>query len=332
MESRQVDISRLACLPVTVTIPMKSAVDLAARSIREGRDPARPVIVADDGRNLYPVDGLDALEAYREAGRTQIRCTVVDTPDGAGAQMLHIGYSRRLPANPFLVLDAMDWIEKSGSPVRDVDPRYARLAELPLSGEVREAFGAWLERLARRLDTMPQFWHIFRPLSELDPQDQSRALDSVMAFVNAMGISPDTSSLRGILRQFARAREDAGQRVSPVPGGPGTPTPDGPGEAAPSPVDHASRVSCDCGQEWYVDAGAKSVRRVKDTDGMTVLTDQCGQPVYPVPREIAEHLSMGESPVYHYLVPGSFPTALVSGRQLDAGIISGVAKALRPAG
>lgn len=326
----RVRAGRLRPLPVVVTVPVASQVRAAADMIRAGEAPPRPVVVASCDGIMYPVDGLDTLEAYRLAGRDQIECTVVEPGGLAGAVGMHLGLSRRLPVNPFCVIDAIEWMRKEGVPLAGVDRRYLRLAELDLAGDVRGAFDTWLGRLAGRLETIPPFWHILGPLAEMERSGQARALESVMAFVHATGTAPDASTLRGILRQFAPAGRgrtghvaaiEAEDAVSPPPAAPA-------GGGVP-PVEGAGRILCECGREWYVDAGSGMVRSVQESNSMVVLTGQDGGPVYPVPLEVAEHMDMGNSPVYHYIVPGHFPMVLVSGRRLDGPDLEGVRRAVR---
>ncbi len=316
--------------PVVVTVPVASQVEAAAEMIRAGEAPPRPVVVASCDGAMYAVDGLDTIAAYRAAGRENIDCTVVEAGGAAEAVGMHLGLSRRLPTNPFRVMDAISWMSENGVSPRGVDRRYVRLMELKLADDVRGIFDSWLERLAGRLESVPPFWHILGPLSEIDVKEQGRALESVMAFVHATGTTPDASSLRGILRQFARTsggRTDhmvgidsqEAPRPSPKRGTPGA-----------APVGRAGRVRCECGREWYMDASRGDIRLVKETDHMVVLADGGGEPVYPVPRDVADHMDMGNSPVYHYVVPGGFPLVLVSARRLD-GNLEDICSALRAA-
>lgn len=332
---RTIEISRLESLPVSVTVRMGRSVRAIAEGIRSGEVPVRPVVVASVGERMYPVDGMDVLEAHRTAGCAEVPCAVVEAADEAEAVGLHVAMSGRRAVNPFMVVDAVRWVEGCGGVVGGVDPRYVQLAELPLAEGVRETFEGWIARLADRLEVMPQFWHIFRPLSEVRREDQARALESVMAFVHAMGTSPDVSTLRGILRQFASALPGAAPRVAAIEDKDGGPAPapaarrEGSGTA---PVEDTGRVSCGCGRQWYVDTKSGAVRRVREVDNMTVLTGDDGEPVYAVPPEVAEHLEMGSLPVHHYLVPGSFPVALASSRVLDEKTVARVAEALDAAG
>lgn len=334
--TRVIDISRLESLPVDVTVRMGRSVQAIAGSIRSGEAPVRPVVVASARGRMYPVDGLDVLEAHRAAGSAEVPCIVVEAADEAEAVGLHVAMSGRRPVNPFMVVDAIRWMERSGRAARGVDPRYAQLSELPLAGDVRETFEKWIGRLADRLEVMPQFWHIFRPLSAVRPEDQSRALESVMAFVHAMGTSPDISTLRGILRQFAVERPEAAPRVTATGedcGKAATPTPAAePERSRAAPVENSRRISCGCCRQWYVDTKRGTIRRVREADNMTVLTGDDGEPVYAVPPEVAEHLQMDRSSVHHYLVAGPFPAVVVSARGLDGKVVEMVAEALERAG
>lgn len=326
----RVRAGRLRPLPVVVTIPVASQVRAAADMIRAGEAPPRPVVVASCDGAMYPVDGLDTLEAYRMAGRDQIECTVVEPGGVAGAVGMHLGLSRRLPVNPFCVIDAIEWMRTEGVPLAGVDRRYLRLAELDLAGDVRGVFDVWLGRLAGRLETIPPFWHILGPLAEMERSGQARALESVMAFVHATGTAPDASTLRGILRQFAPAGRGRTGHVAAIEAEDAvSPSPAAPAGGGVPPVEGAGRILCECGREWYVDGGSGAVRSVRESDSMVVLTGQDGGPVYPVPLEVAEHMDMGNSPVYHYIVPGHFPMVLVSGRRLDGPDLEGVRRAVR---
>lgn len=333
--TRVVEISGLESLPVSVTVRMGRSVRAIAEGIRSGEAPVRPVVVASVGGRMYPVDGMDVLEAHRMAGRAKVSCVVVEAADEAEAVGLHVAMSGRRAVNPFMVADAVRWMEGYGRAVVGADPRYVQLAQLPLADGVRETFERWIARLADRLEVMPQFWHIFRPLSEVRREDQARALESVMAFVHAMGTSPDVSTLRGILRQFASGLPGAAPRVAAIEGedkGPAPAPAAKPERPRTAPVEDTARVSCGCGRQWYVDTKSGAVRRVREVDNMTVLTGDDGQPVYAVPPEVAEHLDMGSFPVHYHLVPGSFQAAIISARVLDEGVVERVAGALVPAG
>ena len=328
----RVEAGRLRPLPVTVVVPVASRVRDIADMIRAGEAPPRPVVAAKCGDTLYVVDGLDTLAAHRLAGTECVECVVVETAGEAAAMSLHLGLSRRLPTNPFCVMDAIEWMGRAGVSLRGVDRRYLRLAELRLAADVRGVFDAWLEKLARRLESIPPFWHILGPLSEIEPSEQAKALESAMAFVHATGTAPDASSLRGILRQFTPTQEGRTNHIvaidsEEVP----APPPQKPAAAGVPPVDGASRVLCECGREWYVDPHDKKVRSVQESDSVVVLTGQDGGPVYPVPRDVAEHLDMGNSPVYHYVVPGGFPAVLVSARRLEGPRLDHIRRAVRAA-
>ena len=256
------------------------------------------------GGTLYPVDGGDVLEAYRIAGASEVRCVVVEAAGVVEAMRLHVGMSGSRPVNPFMVMDAVRWIREAGGDVGGLDPRWVRLAELQLGDDIRETFERWLGRLADRLETIPEFWHILRPLSEVRLEDQTRALESVMAFVHAMGTVPDVSTLLGILRAVRRETSGGGGPSGPPrrrrrrrgAGTAGVVAQSGPENGGAGPLEGTSRISCECGREWYVDARGGDIRRVRETDSMTVLTGECGEPVYAVPREVAEHLGMGQLP------------------------------------
>ena len=331
-------VAGMGRLPVEVTLNAGRPVRAISEVISGGGEPGRPVVAARVGGTLYPVDGADVLEAYRIAGISEVPCVVVEAAGVLEAMRLHVGMSGSRPVNPFMAMDAVRWIREAGGDVGGLDPRWVRLAELKLGDGVRETFERWLARLADRLEAIPEFWHILRPLSEVRPEDQSRALESVMAFVHAMGTVPDVSTLRGILRQFAGDRPGEEGRMAATDGGDG-----GGGAAMPGygpesgvagPLEGASRISCECGREWYVDARGGDIRMVRETDSVTVLTGGCGEPVYPVPREVAEHLGMGGSPVYYHVVPGQVRAALTSGRRLDGETLARVAGVLgaAPAG
>lgn len=328
-------IAGMGRLPVEVTLKEGRPVRAISEVIAAGGEPGRPVVAARVGGTLYPVDGGDVLEAYRIAGASEVRCVVVEAAGVVEAMRLHVGMSGSRPVNPFMVMDAVRWIREAGGDVGGLDPRWVRLAELQLGDDIRETFERWLGRLADRLETIPEFWHILRPLSEVRLEDQTRALESVMAFVHAMGTVPDVSTLRGILRQFAGKRPGAEDRPAAANDGDGGGGDGGvvvaqsvPENGGAGPLEGTSRISCECGREWYVDARGGDIRRVRETDSMTVLTGECGEPVYAVPREVAEHLGMDSSPVYHYVVPGRVRAALTSGRRLDEETLARVAGVL----
>ena len=337
-------VAGMGRLPVEVTLKAGRPVRAISEAISAGGEPGRPVVAARVGGTLYPVDGADVLEAYRIAGASEVSCVVVEAAGVLEAMRLHVGMSGSRPVNPFMAMDAIRWIREAGGDVGGLDPRWVRLAELQMGDGVRETFERWLARLADRLEAIPEFWHILRPLSEVRLEDQSRALESVMAFVHAVGTVPDVSTLRGILRQFAGNRpeeEGEGRAAAANDGddgggnGSGAAMPRyGPESGGAGPLEGASRISCECGREWYVDAKGGDIRMVRETDSVTVLTGGCGEPVYPVPREVAEHLGMGGSPVYHYVVPGQVRAALTSGRRLDGETLARVAGVLgaAPAG
>lgn len=335
-------VAGMGRLPVEVTLKAGRPVRAISEVIAAGGEPGRPVVAARVGGTLYPVDGGDVLEAYRIAGVSEVPCVVVEAAGVLEAMRLHLGMSGSRPVNPFMAMDAVRWIREAGGDVGGLDPRWVRLAELQLGDDIRETFERWLGRLADRLETIPEFWHILRPLSEVRREDRTRALESVMAFVHAMGTVPDVSTLRGILRQFAGNRPGAEGCVAATNddgdgGGSGSGAAmvqPGPDNGGAGPLEGASRISCECGREWYVDARGGDIRRIQETDSVTVLTGGCGEPVYPVPREVAEYLGMDSSPVYHYVVPGQVRAALTSGRRLDRETLERVAGVLgaAPAG
>ena len=320
-----VQMARLRSLPVVVVVPVASRVRTICDMIRDAQTPPRPVVAASCGGTLYVVDGFDTLEAYRICGVADVECVVVKVQDVGGAVGLHLGLSRRLPTNPFSVIDAIRWMREGGISLKGVDRRHVRLAEIRLADDVRTIFETWLARMARRLDSIPPFWHILEPLSRIDTIQQGRALESVMAFVNATGTTPDTTTLRNILKQFAS--EGRNDHVKSIEREKAPPVPLRQAARGVPEVEGASRILCDCGREWYVDS--ERVHSIQESDSMVVLTGQEGGPVYPVPRDVAEHMDMGNSPVYHYVVPGGFPLVLVSGRRLDDTHLEGVYRAVR---
>ena len=325
-----VSAGRLSPLPVVVTVSVDSQVKAAADAIRAGEPPSRQVLVASCGGAMYAVDGLDTVEAYRMAGIDQIKCMMVEVAGAAEAMGMHLGLSRPLPVNPFCVMDAIRWMREKGLPLQTVDRRYIRLMELKLDSGVRHVFDTWLKRLAARLEAVPPFWHILGPLSEIGRHEQCKALESVMAFVHATGTVPDASSLRGILRQFSTTRQDRASRVAAIDEeAAAAPPPSPKAGGSLSPAEGVSRVLCDCGREWYLDADGRSIRNVQESDSMVVLTRQPASPVYPVPLDMAEHMDMGNSPVYHYVVPGSSPLVLFSSRRLDGSDQKKICQALR---
>ena len=323
---RNIDLSEIRSLPVVVTVPVRSQINTCHDAIKGGREPLRPVILARCNGSLYAVDGLDTLEACRAAGLDKVSCVVIHTRGIPEAVLLHVGLCRRLPVNPFLVMEAVGWASERGAECAGLEPQFARLARLPLHGDVKETFNRWILRLAERLETLPPFWHIFGPLSEIRADEQSKALNSVMAFVHATGTSPDASSLRAILNQFAPKKGTA-DHVAGIEGEGGTAPPVKPAQAGADAVPGASRVSCECGRQWYVDTKNSSVRRVNESENMVVLTDG-GEPVYAMPQTVAEHLDVGGSPVYHYTIPDTFPAVLVSKKPLNDEVIGRVSSAL----
>ena len=325
----------LEMLPVTASIRISSRIRDITGDLQAGCDTPRPVAVAYVAGTAYVIDGLDLLEAYRQASMPLVPCVVSETESVADALALHMGLCCSLPANPFHILEAAGWIEKHGGTVPVLDGRFRRLAELPLAAEIPRIFDTWIKKLAARLDTIPSFWHIFLHLSQVPADRQGRALESVMAFVYAMGTAPDPSTLRSILRQFAPRTQGSTDHVEAIDAPAGRPAAAAPRDVAAEHdkcLDHTRRISCRCGEEWYVDTKSEAVRRVQDTDNLTVLTDVCGDPVYPVPAEAAKHLDMGNTPVYHYVVDVPFPAVLLSARTMDTSVLRRVAGALHAAG
>ena len=326
-------VDSLEMLPVTVSIRVPSRIRDISEGLQAGCDTPRPVAVAVVANTTYVIDGLDILEAYRQAAIFHVPCVITEVESVADALALHMGLCCRLPVNPFHILEAVGWIKSHGGNAPILDGRYGRLAELPLAVGIPKLFDAWTKKLAARLDTMPSFWHIFLPLSQISLDKQERALESVMAFVYAMGAAPDPSTLRSILRQFAPPTRGSTNHVEAID------VSERPVAAVPQDIseqnkglDRTRRISCKCGEEWYVDTKSKAVRRVQDTDNMTVLTDDCGDPVYPMPPEAARHLEMGDMPVYHYVVDVPFPAVLLSARILDGRALRRVAGVLYAAG
>lgn len=304
----------LTALPITVSVPTTSGIRTISDIIQAGQRPPRPVVVAPVDETSYVVDGLDTLEAYEQTGAVDIPCVTTKASSVADAICLHVNLSRRTPVNPFRVLDAAVWVEERGAKPPMLDQRYEHLARLSFDPKIPNMFGSWLELLSQKLDTLPRFWHVFGPLSKIPQGEQTKALESIMAFVTAMKAAPDPSTLRGILRQFAPAEQDRVEHVEAIPAV-YEPVSDTPPNQKPHDdlrLDHTCRVSCECGKEWYVDVKRKVVRRVQNTDGLTVLTDDCGQPVYQLPPDLVKHLDCDGAPVHHYRVNAPFPAVLMS--------------------
>lgn len=314
MPSVKIPPKSLTALPITVCVPTTSGIRTISDIIRSGQLPPRPVVVASVNGVSYVVDGLDTLEAYEQTGMSDIPCVATKAVSVADAVCLHVNFSRRTPVNPFRVLEAVTWAEDQGAKPPMLDQRYERLARLSFDPKIPNMFGSWLERLSQKLDTLPRFWHVFGPLSKVPRSEQAKALESVMSFVFTMKAAPDPSTLRGILRQFAPAEPGSVEHVEAIPA-----TAEPISDAPPNQkmyddlrLDHTCRVSCECGKEWYVDVKRKVVRRVQNTDGLTVLTDDCGQPVYQLPPDLVKHLDCDGAPVHHYQVNAPFPAVLMS--------------------
>lgn len=320
----------LTALPVTVSVPTVSGIRTISDIIESGQLPPRPVIVASVSEKSYVVDGIDTLKAYQQMRISDIPCVATEVSSVSDAIRLHVNFSRRIPINPFQVLEAITWMQEHGAKPPMLDQRYERLAQMSFDSKIPHIFGMWLERLSQKLDTLPLFWHVFGPLSKIPQGDQSRALESVMAFVLAMKAAPDPSTLRGILRQFVPADSDSMEHVEAIPAvSESTP------ETIPDQdthdalrLDHTCRVSCECGKEWYVDVKRKVVRRVQDTDGLTVLTDDCGQPIYQMPPDLVKYLDDGSVSVHHYQVSAPTPTVLMSLRPISQDILARISEVL----
>lgn len=320
----------LTALPVTVSVPTVSGIKTISDIIQSGQRPPRPVVVASVNDVSYVVDGLDTLEAYEQTGAVDIPCVTTKAGSVADAVCLHVNFSRRTPVNPFRVLEAVTWVRESGAKPPILDQRYERLARLSFDPKIPGMFGSWLERLSQKLDTLPWFWHVFGPLSKVPQGEQTKALESVMAFVLAMKAAPDPSTLRGILRQFIPAEPDSIEHVEaiPAPAEPVSDTPPNQKIQDDLRLDHTCRVSCECGKEWYVDVKRKVVRRVQNTEGLTVLTDDCGQPVYQLPPDLARHLDCDGAPVHHYRVNAPFPAVLMSLKPVGQTTLGRISQAL----
>lgn len=324
---QNIKTSDIVPLPIEITIPILSQIRAYTDTINQGQTPMRPVMLAKCNNTLYCVDGLDTLEAYRAANVPKISCIVVTAKSVSQALLFHVGISRRQPTNPFMVLDAMQWARDHGTdPIPDT--QHAKLSKLSFGDDIKKTYNTWMGRLAKKLDVMPPFWHIFEPLSEIKPKDQRKALDSVMAFVHTTGTSPDASSLRAILRQFAPVQDGTADHVAGIESDEKAVPPQSIPVSGNKPLPDTNRISCSCGRQWYVDVKNKSVRRIKDSENLTILTDT-GEPVYAVPPEMAAHLDMGGAPIHHYIIPDTFPAVLVSKKPLQSDMIQRVSHALK---
>lgn len=321
----------LVTLPITVSVPTKSGVKTISDIISSGQRPPKPVIVAPISDISYVIDGLDTLEAYKRIKKSDIPCTMTKADDIPDAVCMHVNLSRRTPTNPFRVLEAISWAKKRGAKPPMLDQRYECLAQMPFDTKIPDVFGSWLERLAEKLDTLPQFWHVFGPLSLIPQNEQARALESVMAFVSTMRAAPDPSTLRGILRQFAPTDTDNVEHVEAVPNAPDI-VPDIPQNQDDTRndlrLDHTCRVSCECGKEWYVDIKRKVIRRIQNVKGLTVLTDDCGKPVYQLPPGIVNDLDGDTTSVHHYKVSAPFPAVLMSLRPVTPDTLGRISQIL----
>lgn len=320
----------LTALPITVSIPTALGIKTISDIIQAGQRPPRPVVVAPVGEITYVVDGLDTLEAYRRTGASDIPCTTTKASDVVDAICLHVNFSMRTPVNPFQVLEAVEWVAKRGAKPPMLDQRYERLTRLSFDPKIPNIFGSWLKRLSRKLDTLPRFWHVFGPLSKIPQNEQGRALESVMAFVLATKAAPDPSTLRGILRQFSPADPDSIEHVEAIPNmaEPVSDTSANQETHDDLRLDHTCRVSCECGKEWYVDVKRKVVRRVQNTDGLTVLTDDCGQPIYQLPPDLVKHMDEDGASVHHYRVRAPFPAVLMSLKPVDQTALGRISQVL----
>ena len=324
---RTVQISDIEPLPISVTIPVSSQIRTCTHTILQGRAPLKPIMLAKCDKTLYCIDGMETLESYRVADVPKASCIIITVRNMAEAVLLHVGMSRRIPTNPFLVIDAIQWAKQHGANPT-LDAQHAKLFNIQFHKDVKPTFNRWMDRLAERLDVIPLFWHIFEPLSEIKPTDQCKALDSVMTFVHTTGTSPDASSLRSILHQFTPTQSGTTDHITGIEAEPY----DRPTKEYTPPktetIPGTNCIRCSCGVQWYVDTKNKSVRRIQDSENMMILTDS-GEPVYAVPPDVAEHLEMGGKAVHHYVIPNVFPAVMVSKRPLPNDTIQEISHILQ---
>ena len=352
-EEVAVGVGDLRDLPYVVTIPIASHIN-SAKNVLESGGSVVPITVARVGEDLYPVDKMDVLFAHREIGRDTISCIMMDVDSLAEAQLLHINLSSSLPTNPFLISEAAKYIrnEKNGEAVGEIkDREYKKIDGLKLSDGIRDMMSTYISSLGSKMDHIPSFLAIFKMVSRLEPDDQTRAVGMVTRYCDKMAeiynvySLPEPSTLENIMDQFTQktaAVETAGYDESPdityeYDGDEYGDADDEYGSEGQSRPARESTVDvevesekpgyyhnpdggsvdfrCECGREFIVNTKNRVINKREDRDNVVLLHGDYGAPMYAIKSEISEYLELA-------LKPSTFYYPLSDERHGDSVIIS----------
>ena len=303
----QIPVRNIRTIPISTLIISDVKVRKLAEQYQEGKAMPKAISVARlPDRTAYIINGLDTLEAARQAGMETIPCITVDVETYKEALELHLDAVKSLPHDPFAVLDAINEIRKTDPGYEFPNEEYARLNELCISGEAKRTFRKMLVEISNENKSIPSFWHIFLPLSQLDQSEQAGAINTVMNFTKIQGTAPDTGSLKGNFRQFAITEKEEKPKTVEI-----LPTEEETTQIEDSvagseiagvihdPENHMVSLTCKC--------------------GITLYYGDTGRPVYTVSHDYASYLGIDvrASTFYKRLGDAENPFVVISAEPLD---------------
>ena len=301
-------------IPHMVTIQVASHIRNLRDRIR-ARESVGHVVAARVRGQLYAVDNLDVLFAYREAGEPKNPVPHQGlSVSREGAPGAHAG---GLPC----FQSTLSGTERQRGVVRRVlgdgaltglDPEYQEIGALPLAPEVKERMEHYIDGLGELLMHIPSFFHVFRAVSRLDKGAQPDVVDEIIEMCRQTGRDgrslavPDPNSVKNLIRRYKRC--NAAQPGEPA-------AEDGDGvlvevndaelEWYHEPDTSNIQFRCGCGREFYIGTAKEntSVRERDVREDMTVLSGEYGVPVYPIRRDAADYLNLDCKPTIHYYMP-----------------------------
>ena len=312
-QSERVDAMYVIPIPHMVTIQVASHIRNLRDRIR-ARESVGHVVAARVRGQLYAVDNLDVLFAYREAGEPKIPCLIRDFPSVGEALLEHMRRSAMLPVNPIRYGEAEKVVRRvlGDGALTGLDPEYQEIGALPLAPEVKERMEHYIDGLGEHLMHIPSFFHVFRAVSRLDKGAQPDVVDEIIELCRQTGRDgrplavPDPNSVKNLIRRYKRC--NAAQPGEPA-------AEDGDGvlvevndaelEWYHEPDTSNIQFRCGCGREFYI-GNAKENTSVRERDvreDMTVLSGEYGVPMYPIRRDAADYLNLDCKPTIHYYMP-----------------------------
>lgn len=328
----KIRISEIEMLEHSVVIPVRSHIRGVGERLCAGEYVDPVTIASVDGRRCA-IAGIDTLLAAAECGKTHIECNDTGAMTSAQAHLLHVRMSRKLPVNPFRVIDAMRLVSAempiSLSEMREAE--LAKLSTLPLAATVRQKMSDYIQNLGERADVIPSFYHLCKMISKLKEAQQVAAFGKVLRFVDKYNEAariyavpePETIEklLTYIIKQHAEPKAKTKKRAGKIEGA------ETEKEAGyyHRPDRSGIDMRCECGLEYVFDAKRLSVRKRKKTDDVVILAGEHGERMYPIRGDMARYLGLNlETPVYYYAPGGDDhgDLVIISKRRIPQDILS----------